>query len=90
MQGALVETIDLQEIRASLRSAATARTPSDEGRIEKRPGAVGNKAVFAGTRTPVDSVLVYLRRSIPDSEVLEAFPHLTEADLAAARRLTSA
>ncbi len=84
-QRVMVEVIDLEEIRASARSAARARPESAVGRLEQRASTMGRKPVFAGTRTPVDAVAPYLRRKVPNDEILEAFPHLDPADLDAAR-----
>jgi uncharacterized protein (DUF433 family) len=84
MQGVFEETIDLEEIRVTAARKATERDASDIGRVERRPRTLGRKTVFAGTRTPVDAVLAYLRRGIGTSEILEAFPHLAEADVEAA------
>lgn len=85
-QGVFHETIDLDEVRAKVLSSVGRRAEEDVGQVEHRPRTLGRKAVFAGTRTPVDAVLAYMRRGMPNAEILEAFPHLTEADLATAKQ----
>jgi uncharacterized protein (DUF433 family) len=86
-QGVMSETINLEEIRVTARAKAVERPPEDLGHVERRARTMGRKQVFAGTRTPVDAVHHYLRRGYPDAEILEAFPHLTSEDIAAARQL---
>lgn len=88
-QGVISEVLDLERIRATVRERALTR-PGEPGQIERRDRTMGRKMVFAGTRTPVDAVHAYMRRGIPDREILEAFPHLDVADLDAARELLSA
>lgn len=90
MQGVLQDTIDLEEIRAGLLSSIGRRDEKMLGQVEQRSRTMGHKAVFAGTRTPVEAVLTYLRRGLPVETVLEAFPHLTREDVAAAELLASA
>jgi len=55
------------------------------GAVEQRRGTLGGKPVLAGTRIPVDTVRRYLEAGRPVSEVLLAFPSLTEADINAVR-----
>jgi uncharacterized protein (DUF433 family) len=55
------------------------------GKIERRRKVQGSKPVFEGTRVPVDTVVRYIKRGIPDREILEAFPSLTRADIRAAK-----
>lgn len=88
MQGVLPEVIDLEQIRSRIGRQLKVRPEAKSGElVEKRDRTLGRKAVFAGTRTPVEAVIVYLRRGIADAEIFEAFPHLTERDLVAAREL---
>ena len=78
------QVIELEPLRASIREMAS-RDPSTFGRIERRRGTLGGKAVVAGTRVPVTTIQRYLEQGVPTAEVLEAYPALTEADVEAAR-----
>ncbi len=49
--------------------------------IEKTPGVCGGDACIAGTRIPVWSLVIDRRLGMSDAKILEAFPHLTAADL---------
>jgi uncharacterized protein (DUF433 family) len=49
--------------------------------ITKTPGVVGGDACIAKTRIPVWSLVNYRRLGASDAAILEAFPHLTAADL---------
>ena len=49
--------------------------------IEKTPGVCGGDACIAGTRIPVRSLVIDRRLGMSDARILEAFPHLTAADL---------
>jgi DNA-binding transcriptional MerR regulator len=89
-QGVLPETINLEQIRADMRARARERRRDGIGRVERRSRTLGRKPVFAGTRTPVDAVHAYMRRGIDDATILEAFPHLQQADLDTARELLGA
>ena len=82
-QGVLVEMLDLDRIRLSARTSLQ-RPSRQAGRVEKRRSSLGHKPVFAGTRIAVATVAAYLRRGIPAPEILEAFPDLTESDIALA------
>jgi uncharacterized protein (DUF433 family) len=80
-------SLPLDEYRVGIRRVARApRRRRDAGRIERHRKVLGHKPVFAGTRVPVSAVMPYLKRGLPDEEILEAFPQLTKADIAAARR----
>jgi uncharacterized protein (DUF433 family) len=80
-------SLPLEQYRAGIRRAArAARRRKDAGRIEQHRKVLGHKLVFAGTRVPVAAVVPYLQRGLPVEEILEAFPQLTRADIAAARR----
>jgi uncharacterized protein (DUF433 family) len=80
-------TLPLDKYRAGIRQAAQAtRRQRDVGRIERYRKVLGHKPVFAGTRVPVSAIMPYLKRGLPDEEILEAFPQLTKADITAARR----
>jgi uncharacterized protein (DUF433 family) len=78
--------LPLDQYRAGIRRVARATRPRrDAGRIERYRKVLGHKPVFAFTRVPVSAVIPYLKRALPDEEIL-AFPQLTKADIAAARR----
>ena len=49
--------------------------------ITKTPGVCGGDACIANTRIPLWSVINYRRLGAGDRMILEAFPHLTAADL---------
>lgn len=82
----LWQVLDLEPLRAHIRNTVgRGRLPEDEGQIVRRRRVMGSKPVFAGTRVPVEAVETYLRRNVDDERILEAFPQLTPADVAAAR-----
>ena len=88
-QGVMWQVIDLEEIRARIRSRLS-RSSSDAGVIEKRRKVQASKPVFRGTRVPVEAVEGYLKAGKSVREIMEAFPSLTEEDIEAARaQLTS-
>jgi uncharacterized protein (DUF433 family) len=89
-QTVIVEVIDLDEVRAEARRRVRTRPAEQHGVIETRRNVQSSRPVFAGTRTPVDAVLAYLRRDLPDERILAAFPHLTVEDIDAARQLATA
>lgn len=49
--------------------------------IRKTSGVVGGDACIGNTRIPVWSLVNYRRPGASDAHILEAFPHLTAADL---------
>ena len=49
--------------------------------IEKTPGVCGGDACIVGTRIPVWSLVIDRSLGMSDARILEAFPHLTAADL---------
>jgi uncharacterized protein (DUF433 family) len=55
-----------------------------EPRIKRDPKVMMGKPVIAGTRITVELVLRWLSEGRTFAELLEAYPHLTEADLKAA------
>ena len=85
LQGVARETLDLDEIRSSIRRAL-ARNESTFGQIEKRRGTYGSRDVVAGTRVPVSSVQSFIEAGKPDERILAAFPSLRPEDIAAIRR----
>lgn len=50
--------------------------------IAKTPGVVGGDACIAGTRIPVWDLVEYRQMGSSDLKILEAYPQLTETDLA--------
>lgn len=72
-----------EEVRAAL---SEGRDLEDAGKTERKRGRMGSKPVFAGTRIPVETVVRYLRRGYGTDDVLRAYPALTKADVAVARR----
>jgi uncharacterized protein (DUF433 family) len=49
--------------------------------IEKTPGVCGGDARIAGTRIPVWGLVDYRRIGATDEQILQSFPHITQADL---------
>ncbi len=87
-QTVMREVLNLEQIRAEVRRRLGRTRPQEaRGRIERRRGVQGSKPVFEGTRTPVAAVHAYLRRGASEDDILAAFPHLTRADIRAAREL---
>jgi uncharacterized protein (DUF433 family) len=52
--------------------------------IERTPGVCGGDACIRRTRIPVWGLVAYRRQGVTDAALLEGFPGLTPADLAAA------
>lgn len=65
------------------------RKNTEHGKIEVKPGVLGGKPVFAGTRIPVDLVLDFLANSWDFSKILAEYSSLVEKDLQAAVRFAS-
>jgi uncharacterized protein (DUF433 family) len=55
-----------------------------EGKVERRRGALGSKPLIAGTRIPVASIRRLAADGADEAEILEHYPDLTAADVAAA------
>jgi uncharacterized protein (DUF433 family) len=88
-QGVMWQVIDLEEIKARVHERLR-RSGDDAGIIEKRRKVQASKAVFRGTRVPVEAVQKYLEAGKSPREIIEAFPSLTEEDIEAAKaQLTS-
>jgi uncharacterized protein (DUF433 family) len=81
----LHEVLNLQLIRDRI-AEGIHRDRAQEGRTERRRGALGGKPVLAGTRIPVDTVRRYILAGRSNADVLEAYPDLAEADIEAVRR----
>ena len=56
--------------------------------IHSDPGILGGKPVVKGTRISVELVLEFLAEGAPIAEILDAYPHVTEADVRAAIAFT--
>lgn len=81
----LSEVLDLEMIRAQIRSAAFAKRTEGLGTVVRQRKVMGRRAVFAGTRIPVDTVVEYLEDGCDDATIIEAFPRLTAEDIGVAR-----
>ncbi len=77
--------IDIGELRARVHRSV-GRAADSYGRIESRRGALGSKPLIAGTRVPVRTVQSYLDAGKRPEEIIEAFPSLTQDDVAAVRQ----
>ncbi|MCL2199811.1 MAG: DUF433 domain-containing protein [Defluviitaleaceae bacterium] len=55
-------------------------------RISHNADIMGGKACIAGTRITVGMLLMQISEGVSYSELLQEYPHLTEADIAAALR----
>ena len=56
--------------------------------IHSDPGILGGKPVVRGTRISVELILEFLAEGAPIAEILEAYGHITEADVRAAVAFT--
>lgn len=56
--------------------------------IHSDPDILGGKPVVKGSRISVELILEYLAEGAPVSEILDAYPHLTDADVRAAIAFT--
>jgi uncharacterized protein (DUF433 family) len=81
----IVKVLPLTEIATEIHNRAGRREETAAGRIVRRRRVHGHKPVFEGTRIPVQAVIDYLERGYTTERILEAFPSLTAADVAAAR-----
>ena len=50
---------------------------------------MGNAKTFAGTRIKVSTVASYIEDGVPEEQIYEAFPQLSQQDLAIARELVA-
>jgi len=80
-QYVLVKVLNLEEIRAAVRDAASKR-PGRAGRTR----VAGGRQVFEGTRVPVDGVRAWIEDGASDERILEAYPAIERADIVAVRR----
>lgn len=53
-------------------------------RISIDPRIMAGKPCIAGTRIPVDHIVLMVGEGIPNSEILAGFPHISEEDIRAA------
>ncbi len=56
--------------------------------IESRPGVLGGKPVVRNTRISVELILEYLAEGASAAEIVDAYGHITEADVFAAIAFT--
>ncbi len=80
----LRHVVPLHEIMEHVRRV-TQRSPEAAGQVVRRRKVMGSQPVFAGTRIPVATVIGYLEHGYTPEQIIEAFPLLTQADIAAAR-----
>lgn len=57
-------------------------------RIYSNPNILGGKPIVRGTRISVELILEYLAEGASTAEILDAYDHLTEADVRAAVAFT--
>jgi uncharacterized protein (DUF433 family) len=77
--------IDLAEITAEVRAAATERRGAP-GHVSKDRGKFRSKQVFSGTRVRVAAVMSWIEYGADDARILEAYPALSAEDILWARR----
>lgn len=85
-QGVIREVIPLEEIKARIRDGALADRSESAGKVESRRGIRASKPVFKDTRIPLEAVQRYIERGYTNEQILEAYPDLTQADIALAQR----
>lgn len=88
-EGVMWQVIDLHAIRSRVRGRL-ARSDAHKGVVEQRRKVQASKPVFRGTRVPVEAVRGYLEAGKTTSEILNAFPSLTEEDIRASEANSSA
>jgi uncharacterized protein (DUF433 family) len=84
--GTIVETFGLpiEEIRTDLERQVQRATRRRHGEIAKVRSIQGSAPVVKGTRVPVEKLAALAHAGWSDARIREAFPHLTERDIAAA------
>ena len=90
--GQIVLTFDvpLQEIRADLQGRVRElRTRRETGTIGKARGVLGSRDLIRGTRITPGAIQRMLASGWSESRILDEFPELEEADIAAARAYAS-
>lgn len=83
-----VEVLDLEPLKKAIRQGAR-REKGTVGQVEQRRGALGNKALVAGTRVPVSTIERYLEQGFSTDRILQSFPALALRDIEAVRRRAS-
>lgn len=68
----------------------TRRAETDFGKTEQRRNVNHNARVIAGTRVPVRAIQRFVEAGYPDDRIVEEYPSLTRADIAAVRAETVA
>lgn len=58
--------------------------PADLNRVVSDPDILGGKPVVRGTRIPAHLIVNFVETFHTPAEIIEAYPVLTEADIAAA------
>ena len=53
-------------------------------RVAVEPNLMAGKPVIRGTRIPVELIIRMLAQSIPETEILQEYPHLQIEDIRAA------
>ena len=84
-QYVLSHVLELEPLRRLIRSSVSERSGEMHGQAERRRMVHGSKPIFVGTRTPVATIFPYLARRYTTAQILEAFPHLSRADVRLAR-----
>lgn len=74
------EIINMSEVRAQVREAATERRGAAGVVVQSR-----GKRVFAGTRVPVSAVKSWIEFGADDARIMEAYPSLTQEDIQVVR-----
>ncbi len=85
-QVVLREVIPLEEIRSLIRDSVSIDRSDSRGKIEKRRGVQGSQEVFKGTRIPISAVQNYISAGFDETAILQAYPDLTNDDLAIAKK----
>ncbi len=80
-------TIDCKPIRQQLKENQAAYRWGKR-RVVSSPDVLAGEPVFRGTRIPVEHVSALFRKGVPEREIAEDFPALSNRDLAYARLLS--
>lgn len=56
-----------------------------EAHVTRNPAVLGGKPIIRGTRIAVSLVIDWLEAGVSIERILEDYPHLTQADVEAAR-----
>lgn len=88
VSGQAIFDIPLQVVKSNMQEAIAvefARRPETIGNIETKRRVVGSKPVVAGTRVPVSTIEAYLAEGFDTATIIDEFPSITEADVAAVK-----